>query len=101
MYALIKKEGLSRSSPSLLQKATLLLLLLLTWQALFARPFRKKEHELFSQEKKLIDLKIDTNIRYYARYGTCKYIQYILIIMHQSSRRTYRYRPSYEMRIFL
>ena len=57
MYALIKKEGLSRSSPSLLQKATLLLLLLLTWQALF-----EKEHELFSQEKKLIDLKIDTNI---------------------------------------
>ena len=96
MYALIKKEALSRSSPSLLWKAMLLLLLLLTWQALF-----EKEHELFSQEKKLIDLKININIRYYARYGTCKYIQYILIIMHQSSRRTYRYRPSYEMRIFL
>ena len=92
MYALIKKEGLFRSSPSLL----FLLLLLLTWQALF-----EKEHELFSQEKKLIDLKIDSNIRYYARYGTCKYIQYILIIMHQSSRRTYRYQPSYEMQIFL
>ena len=62
MYSLIKKEGLYRSSPSPLKKATLLLLLLLTWQALFARPIRKKEHELFSQEKKLIDLKIDTNI---------------------------------------